>query len=201
MITVGILAAFLVALVILWVLPGSARTLDWRLILGIGAVPALTGVALRTQMPESPRWLLRHIRFEGAKSALAKLGFGASMDDIKFTASQLHAADARADRERRRIWSPGVGGYAGMCAAAILAAAGLLGLHGTARIIVVMITLNAFVASFSIGVGGTGWLIHQFLPETKNRSVEEITELFERQAAGDRRAGMTSRRDADAAAA
>src|SRR5262249_56125291 len=48
MITVGILAAFLVALVILWALPGSAKTLDWRLILGIGAIPALPAVAFTT---------------------------------------------------------------------------------------------------------------------------------------------------------
>jgi SP family arabinose:H+ symporter-like MFS transporter len=339
MITVGILAAFLVALVILWALPHSARTLDWRLIFGMGAVPALVGVALRTQMPESPRWLLRHGRFEDAKRALGKLGFEVSIADIRFTAGQLLAADQRAERQRRRIWSPGVkralivvcvffifqqisginvplyygpkllgplfqsgsskvastlagvevtaliaavnvvatyfafrwidrlgrrkismGGYAGMCVAAMLAASGLLALHGTARIIAVMIALNAFVASFAIGVGGTGWLIqgesfptvirgqaaaiaasvdwaanfalievfptweanislgwimlcfagisliaigfiYRFLPETKNRSVEEITQLFERQAAGDRRAGITSPRDADVAAA
>src|SRR5215472_9833911 len=37
MITVGIVAAFLVALLILWLLPRSAATLDWRLILGVGA--------------------------------------------------------------------------------------------------------------------------------------------------------------------
>src|SRR5215467_1302957 len=54
MITVGILAAFIVALVILWALPNSAKTLDWRLILGIGALPALIGVVFRTTMPESP---------------------------------------------------------------------------------------------------------------------------------------------------
>ena len=339
MITVGILAAFLVALIILWTLPHSARNLDWRLILGVGAVPALIGVALRTRMPESPRWLLRHGRFEDAKRALAKLGIHVSIADIRFTAVRLRAADERSERERRRIWSPGVkralivvcgffifqqisginvplyygpkllgplfqsggskvastiagvevtaiiaavnvvatyfafrwidrlgrrkismGGYAGMSAAAILAAAGLLAFHGMARIIVVMIALNAFVASFAIGIGGTGWLIqgesfptvirgqaaaiaasvdwaanfalievfptwqssiglgwimlcfagialiaigfiHQFLPETKNRSVEEITQLFEQQAAGDRRAGMTAPRDVDAAAA
>ena len=228
MITVGILAALLVALVILWALPHSARTLDWRLILGVGAVPALIGVALRTRMPESPRWLLRHSCFEGAECVLAKLGIHVSVADIRFTAIRLPAEDERAARARRRIWSPGVkralivvcvffifqqisginvsevtaivapvnvvatyfafrwidrlgpskismGGYAGMSVAAILAFAG--------------------TALIAIG------FIHEFLPETKNRSVEEITQLFERQAAGDRRAGMTSPRDVDAAAA
>ena len=51
-----------------------------------------------------------------------------------------------------------MGGYAGMCAAALISAPGLL-LSGLPRIILVMIALNAFVASFAIGVGGTGWLI------------------------------------------
>src|ERR1700684_4608076 len=59
MITVGILFAYIVALVVLRAAPGSAGTVDWRLILGLGAVPALLGLVLRTQMPESPRWLLR----------------------------------------------------------------------------------------------------------------------------------------------
>jgi len=339
MITVGILAAFLVALVILWAMPRSATTLDWRLILGVGAVPALIGVALRTRMPESPRWLLRRGRFEDAKRALAKLGIEVSVADIGFTARKLHAADEHAERVRRRIWSPGVkralivvcvffifqqisginvplyygpkllgplfqagnskvsstiagvevtaiiaavnvvatyfafrwidrmgrrkisiAGYTGMAVAALVAASGLLAFHGTARIIAVMVALNAFVASFAVGVGGTGWLIqgesfpteirgqaaaiaasvdwaanfalievfptwqssiglgwimlcfagisliaigfvYRFLPETKNRSVEEITTLFERQAAGDWRAGIISTKDADAAAA
>jgi hypothetical protein len=126
---------------------------------------------------------------------------------------------------------------------ALVAAAGLLMLHGTAQIVVVMIGLSLFIGSFAAGVGGTGWLIQgevfptsvrgqaasigatvdwlanfalvevfpvwqagiglgwvlvcfaglclmailfvaKFLPETKNRSVEEITEIFDRQAAG-----------------
>jgi MFS transporter, SP family, arabinose:H+ symporter len=54
MITVGILVSYLVALVILKVAPGSAGGLDGRLILGIGAIPALVAVALRARMPESP---------------------------------------------------------------------------------------------------------------------------------------------------
>jgi MFS family permease len=40
MITVGILISYVIALIILKLLPNSAGTPDWRLILGIGAVPA-----------------------------------------------------------------------------------------------------------------------------------------------------------------
>ena len=136
-----------------------------------------------------------------------------------------------------------MGGYAGMAVAAVVAGIGLLALTGMAEIVVVMIALNAFIASFAIGVGGTGWLlqgevfptavrgqaaaiaasvdwvanfalievfpvwqsgiglgwimisfaalcllaiafINRYLPETKNHSVEEITEIFEKEAAG-----------------
>lgn len=42
MITVGILVSYIVALVILKLAPGSATGAGWRLILGLGAVPALS---------------------------------------------------------------------------------------------------------------------------------------------------------------
>ncbi|HVV24700.1 MAG TPA: MFS transporter, partial [Pseudonocardiaceae bacterium] len=130
----------------------------------------------------------------------------------------------------------------GMLVFALVAAAGLLLLHGTAQIVIVMLGLSLFIASFAAGVGGTGWLIQgevfptsvrgqaaaigaavdwianfalvevfptweggiglgwvmvcfaglcvfailfvgKFLPETKGHSVEEITQIFERQAA------------------
>jgi sugar porter (SP) family MFS transporter len=321
MITVGILVSYLVALVILKAMPGSAGNLDWRLILGIGALPAIVGVVLRSRMPESPRWLLRQGRYEDARQAFARLGIDVSVRNVESTARELDEADGR-DSTRRSNWTAGVkravavvcvffvfqqitginvplyygphllgplfqgangskvaatiagievtaimtavnvaatylafryidrigrrklavAGYAGMALFALVAAAGLLWLHGTAQIVLVMLGLSLFIASFAAGVGGTGWLIQgevfptsvrgqaaaigatvdwianfalvevfptwqagiglgwvmvcfaglcvlailfvsKFLPETKGHSVEEITQIFERQAA------------------
>ncbi|NMO53899.1 sugar porter family MFS transporter [Actinoplanes sp. TBRC 11911] len=321
MITVGILLAYVIAIIILKLMPGHTGELDWRLILGIGALPALIGVVLRARMPESPRWLLRKNRYEDVRTAMGKLGIEVSMDDVQRTAHALHEADANASRSGRRVWTAGVrralfvvcvffafqqltginvplyygphllgplfqggdtsqvaattagvevtaimtvvnvaatyvafryidrigrrplaiGGYLGMMVFALVAAAGLTFFTGNARIVVIMIGLCAFIGSFAIGVGGTGWLIQgeafptqvrgqaasigatvdwlanflvielfpvaqsgvglgwvlvgfavlavfalafvvKFLPETKGHSVEEITEIFERQA-------------------
>jgi SP family arabinose:H+ symporter-like MFS transporter len=317
MITVGILVAYLVALVILRLFPGSAGGADWRVILGLGAVPALIGVALRSRMPESPRWLMRHGKYEEVRGALAELGVEASVEQVQATARRLDA-DRGGPRSR---WTPGVrralmvvcvffvfqqitginvplyygpkllgslfqsggtskvastiagvevtaimtavnvlatyvafrfidrigrrklavSGYTGMAISAIVSAGGLALLSGTPRIVVVAIGLDAFIASFAAGVGGTGWLIQgevfptsvrgqaaaiaaavdwianfalievfptwesgvglawvlvsfaalcaiaivfvlRFLPETKGHSVEEIIELFEKEA-------------------
>ena len=236
MITVGILISYIVALIILKIAPGSAGSVDWRLILGLGAVPALIGLALRTQMPESPRWLMRHRDYEGVQKALATFGAEVSLQDVEHTARELDEADRRA--ERRSNWTAGVrralfvvcvffifqqitginvplyygphllgplfqgsnslvdktisgvevtamltvvnvaatyfafrwidrfgrrrlaiGGYLGMAVFALFAAAGLTFFTDTPRIVVVMIGLAGFIASFAIGVGGTGWLL------------------------------------------
>jgi SP family arabinose:H+ symporter-like MFS transporter len=52
-----------------------------------------------------------------------------------------------------------IGGYIGMVLFAVVAAAGLGWLGGDARTVVVMLGLSLFIASFAVGVGGTGWLI------------------------------------------
>ena len=321
MITVGILVSYLVALVIFRLWPGSAQAADWRWIFGLGAVPAIIGLVLRFEMPESPRWLLKHEKWEAARAAFAKLGTEVSVDELRRTSSQLEQVERREERKRAQAWTPGVrralgvvcgffmfqqitginvplyygpkllgpdfqsgnstvdiavagvevtlimtvvnvaatyfafrwidnvgrrklamGGYVGMGVSALVAAVGIGMLDGIPKLTVTMIGLDAFIASFAIGVGGTGWLIQgeyfptivrgqaaaigaavdwvanyalieafpawersiglawvlvcfaglcaaalffvmTFVPETKGLSVEEITELFDKQAA------------------
>ena len=52
-----------------------------------------------------------------------------------------------------------IAGYVGMAVFAVISAVGLGILTGTPRIVVSMIGLSLFIASFAMGVGGTGWLI------------------------------------------
>jgi hypothetical protein len=47
-------------------------------------------------------------------------------------------------------------GYTGMIVFALVSALGLALLSGTARLVVIMIGLDFFIASFAVGVGGTG---------------------------------------------
>jgi sugar porter (SP) family MFS transporter len=239
MITVGILVSYLIALIIFALWPASAASTGWRLVLGLGAVPALIGLALRTQMPESPRWLLRHGRYDDVRKAVAALGAGnITTEDIRRGAAALDTTEATG-RKRFRGWTPAawralavvcvffifqqitginvplyygphllgpifagshatlvdttvagveitsimtavnvastylgfrwidrfgrrklaIGGYTGMIIFALVAALGLGLLSGTPRLVVIMIGLDFFIASFAIGVGGTGWTL------------------------------------------
>jgi SP family arabinose:H+ symporter-like MFS transporter len=239
MITVGILVAYIVALIIFSAFPGSAATAGWRLVLGLGAVPAIVGLVLRTQMPESPRWLLRHGRYDDVRKAMSALGADVTSDDVRRAAEVIERVEGGSTEQRRRAWTPGVrralivvsvffifqqitginvplyygphllgpifsgahatlvattvagvevtaimtsvnvaatylgfrwidrygrrklaiGGYTGMIVFALVAALGLAFLSGTTRLVVIMVGLNFFIASFAVGVGGTGWTL------------------------------------------
>ncbi|MBO0775620.1 MAG: sugar porter family MFS transporter [Actinobacteria bacterium] len=240
MITVGILLAYIVALIIFAAFPGSAASVGWRLVLGLGAVPALIGLALRTQMPESPRWLLRHGRYDDVRKAMATLGAGdVSDEEMRGAAAVIERAEGGSRQQRRRAWTPGarralivvsvffifqqitginvplyygphvlgpifsgthaslvattvagvevtaimtavnvastylgfrwidkygrrklaIGGYTGMIIFALVSALGLAFLSGIPRLTVIMIGLDFFIASFAVGVGGTGWTL------------------------------------------
>jgi sugar porter (SP) family MFS transporter len=239
MITVGILASYLIALLIFLVAPGSAKGLDWRLILGLGAIPAILAVALRARMPESPRWLIQQGRYADTCTALAKLGLDVSEEQVRQSAGRIEEAEADRTKQHRGPWTPGVKrafvivavffvfqqitginvpfyygpqllgglfknpgdtavhaavaglvaaailgtvnviatyfgfrfidkagrrrlsilGYAGMATFMLVAAAGVAWFTGTPKIVVVMVGFSIFIASFAMGVGGTGWLL------------------------------------------
>src|SRR5580693_1312025 len=89
MITVGILVSYLVAVLVLKVAPGSATGVDWRLILGLGALPALVAVALRSHMPESPRWLMLNGRYADTSKAFGLLGMEVSEEEARAAAEVL----------------------------------------------------------------------------------------------------------------
>ncbi|MCL5013238.1 MAG: sugar porter family MFS transporter [Firmicutes bacterium] len=82
MITVGILMAYVVAVIVLTLWPQLAGSIDWRLLLGLGAVPAIIGFLMRVRMPESPRWLIDHGQFNKLKKILQMLGIEVSDADI-----------------------------------------------------------------------------------------------------------------------
>jgi sugar porter (SP) family MFS transporter len=239
MITVGILVAYIVALIIFALWPASAASSGWRLVLGLGAVPALIGLVMRSRMPESPRWLLRRGRYDEVRKAMATLGVqNVSEDDVQRAAEVVERVEGSRE-SRRRAWTPGVrralivvsvffifqqitginvplyygpqllgpyfsgphaslvdttvagvevtlimtavnvaatylgfrwidkfgrkplaiGGYTGMIISALIAALGIAFLSGTLQLVIIMIGLDFFIASFAVGVGGTGWTL------------------------------------------
>jgi MFS transporter, SP family, arabinose:H+ symporter len=106
MITVGILTAYLIAVIILKADPRGAGDEDWRLILGLGGIPALIAVALRSHMPESPRWLMLHGRYEDTRKAFGRLGMDVTTDEVKSAADQLYAQQRQ--QKARVNWTRGV---------------------------------------------------------------------------------------------
>ncbi len=106
MITIGILGAYVIAVVILLIAPHAASTVDWRILLGVGFIPAIISLLLRARMPESPRWLLEKGREDDVVKALGTLG-------MTVTSEQVHAEALAVQTERRRVatahnWTPAV---------------------------------------------------------------------------------------------
>jgi SP family arabinose:H+ symporter-like MFS transporter len=106
MITVGILVSYLVAVIILRSAPGSAGNADWRLILGLGGVPAIAAVVLRSHMPESPRWLMLHGRYDETRAAFGRLGMDVTDHEVRYAAAEL-ARGEQQDRQKTQ-WTAGV---------------------------------------------------------------------------------------------
>jgi SP family arabinose:H+ symporter-like MFS transporter len=106
MITVGILVSYLTAILVFRFAPDSATGVDWRIILGAGALPALLALALRTRMPESPRWLMHNKRYDDTREALQTLGMEVSEDEVRQTAEKLE--EIKRQKASKTLWTPGV---------------------------------------------------------------------------------------------
>lgn len=106
MITVGIFVSYLIALGIFLIWPAGAHGADWRVILGLGAIPAIVGLVMRTRMPESPRWLLHRDRLDDARDAFRMVGIDVSATDVEKSARRLEHAER--ERAHRTLWTPGV---------------------------------------------------------------------------------------------
>src|SRR5262245_5038295 len=109
MITIGIFSSYLIALAVFAIAPpDAADSVDWRVILGLGAVPAVIAVLLRAKMPESPRWLLHKGRVTDAVKALGQLGISVSEHEAQQTADELDAREQRQRQQHKHRWTPGV---------------------------------------------------------------------------------------------
>ena len=107
MITIGILVSNLLALLVFKVAPSAAYGADWRIILGLGAVPALLALVLRARMPESPRWLMLQGRFADTRKALGQFWIEVSDEQVRQSAEQMTAAETKERKQHKSQWTPG----------------------------------------------------------------------------------------------
>lgn len=104
MITIGIMAAYIIGILVFSLLPAQAGSFDWRLILGLGAIPALIGLVMRIRMTESPRWLFEHGRDAQLVQALHYFGVDTTQEEIQQARLQ---EEAHRDSSSTRL-SPGM---------------------------------------------------------------------------------------------
>lgn len=88
-----------------------AGSQGWRLMFGIGAIPAVLFLLLILTLPESPRWLYAQNRTEEAQSVLRRYtdepGTRVLLEDIRLALQ----ATTNAETRWSALWSPAVRGY------------------------------------------------------------------------------------------
>ncbi|MEM0132566.1 MULTISPECIES: sugar porter family MFS transporter [Acidiplasma] len=95
MITWGILGAYLVGMGVFFIAPGLAYAVDWRILLGVAAIPSIIGLIFRFYMPESPRWLILHEKYDKAISALKRFNINATEDQLTKTHGVLQSMETK----------------------------------------------------------------------------------------------------------
>ena len=98
--------------------------------------------------------------FSGAHASLVQTTIAGVEVTAIMTSDQRgrHLSRLPLDRQVRPRKPLAIGGYTGMIVFALVSAARPRpSLHGTPPLVVIMIGLDFFIASFAVGVGGTGW--------------------------------------------
>lgn len=93
MIVLGILVAFISN----YLLDGVGGSWDWRLMLGVEAIPAFFYIGLVTRVPNSPRWLLIHKNDESAaRKVLKDIG----VEDVSLSVKAIQSSVMRVGTTR-----------------------------------------------------------------------------------------------------
>lgn len=83
----------------------GTNQLQWRILLGTGAIPAFIGVLLRLKLPESPRWLIRKGREKEAAISIARLtGVEVNLETFKSAPLSVRYQNFKAFFSRRFIY-------------------------------------------------------------------------------------------------
>jgi sugar porter (SP) family MFS transporter len=82
---------------------GAAEVIDWRVAIGLAAVPAAIMFFLMLRLPESPRWLAREGHTDRARAALARVRHPDSDLDAEF--SEIEENVRAEKRASTRGWS------------------------------------------------------------------------------------------------
>ena len=114
-VVLGITAAFFSNYLILqlghsdWPLSTQLRLdeLNWRLMLGIGALPSMTFFVLLFTVPESPRWLAMHGRFDLARRVLSR-AHGTELAEAELAEVRVSLAheQGRSEVRLRELFAP-----------------------------------------------------------------------------------------------
>jgi Sugar (and other) transporter. len=98
MIILGIFLSYLVAMATFMAIPSLAYSIDWRIILGLAIIPAIIALVIRVKMPESPRWLILHRKFDVATKTLKKFEVESNASDLDYTYKLLETEQKKAQK-------------------------------------------------------------------------------------------------------
>ncbi|WP_029921945.1 MFS transporter [Nevskia soli] len=156
--TVGAIAASLVAMVLLAVLPPE---LAWRAVFIVGAFIALSTLVLRRHLPESPRWLL----LQQQRAAASAIIDGISRGQVRFDripAIKMRVPSTKADGESKilKLLRLHPGRLALGCALDFAEAAGYYGLFAFIPLVALpMLKLDATAIPLFYLAGNAGALV------------------------------------------